>query len=209
MIPQAGGQSCAFAMRDPICSRLRGGSPPDDAICAGEVGRAAGPADAASHARSSAAATDQVTTPVLGRYRAMSRRDLDEIGADEIEAPEIADQTLGLKCREAARLRRPRPWRIDRIERVNIEGEIGGAATDDLSRLRGRPPPTLVGGNRSPASPASVRASGAATLLPRRRAARSTRAALIDRIASAAPARNFRCSIPDRKDQVRSFAAVR
>jgi hypothetical protein len=30
------------------------------------------------------------------------RRDLDEIGADEIEAPEIADQALGFKCREAA-----------------------------------------------------------------------------------------------------------
>jgi hypothetical protein len=43
------------------------------------------------------------------------RRDLDEIGADEIEAPEIADQTLSFKRREAARLRRPRPWRIDRI----------------------------------------------------------------------------------------------
>jgi hypothetical protein len=28
------------------------------------------------------------------------RRDLDEIGADEIEAPEIADQTLGFKCRD-------------------------------------------------------------------------------------------------------------
>src|SRR6201988_1148221 len=37
---------------------LRGGSPADDAICAGEVGRAAGPPDAASHARSFAAATD-------------------------------------------------------------------------------------------------------------------------------------------------------
>ena len=49
------------------------------------------------------------------------RRDLDEIGADEIEAPQIADQTLGFKCREAARLRRPRPWRIDWIERVDIE----------------------------------------------------------------------------------------
>jgi putative tryptophan/tyrosine transport system substrate-binding protein len=32
--------------------------PAEDAICAGEVGRAAGPADAASHARSSVAATD-------------------------------------------------------------------------------------------------------------------------------------------------------
>src|SRR5271166_1818412 len=66
------------------------------------------------------------------------------MGADEIEAPEVADRTLGFKCREAARLRRPRPWRIDRIERVNIEGEIGGAAADDLSRLLGRPPPTFV-----------------------------------------------------------------
>src|ERR1700730_12532772 len=66
------------------------------------------------------------------------RRDLDEIGADEIEAPEISDQALGFKCREAAGLRRPRSWRIDRIERVNIEGEIGGAATDDLSRFLGR-----------------------------------------------------------------------
>src|SRR5262249_42555410 len=65
------------------------------------------------------------------------RRDLDEIGADEIEAPQIADQTLGFKCREAARLRRPRPWRIDWIERVDIEGEIGGAAADNLSRLHG------------------------------------------------------------------------
>ena len=59
------------------------------------------------------------------------RRDLDEISADEIEAPEIADQTLGFKCREAAGFRRSRPWRIDRIERVDIEGEIGGAAADD------------------------------------------------------------------------------
>src|SRR5439155_22652381 len=72
------------------------------------------------------------------------RRDLDEIGADEIEAREIADQTLGFKCREAARLRRPRPWRIDRIERVDIEGEIGGAAADNLSCLLGRPPPAFV-----------------------------------------------------------------
>src|SRR5262249_6481897 len=64
------------------------------------------------------------------------RRDLDEIGADEIEAPQIADQTLGFKCREPARLRRPRPWRIDWIERVDIEGEIGGAAADNLSRLQ-------------------------------------------------------------------------
>src|SRR5215467_8290738 len=72
------------------------------------------------------------------------RRDLDEIGADEIEAPQIADQTLGFKCREAARLRRPRPWRIDWIERVDIEGEIGGAAADNLSRLHGRPPPAFV-----------------------------------------------------------------
>ena len=67
-----------------------------------------------------------------------------DFGADEIEAPEIADQTLGFKRREAATLRRPRPWRIDRIERVHIEGEIGGAAADDLSRLLGRPPPTFV-----------------------------------------------------------------
>jgi hypothetical protein len=44
------------------------------------------------------------------------RRDLDEIGADEIEAPEIAGQTLGFKCRETARLWPPCPWRIDRIE---------------------------------------------------------------------------------------------
>src|SRR4029077_2061126 len=72
------------------------------------------------------------------------RRDLDEIGADEIEASEIADQALGFKCCEAAGLRRPRSWRIHRIERVNIEGEIGGAATDDLSRFLGCPPPTFV-----------------------------------------------------------------
>ena len=45
------------------------------------------------------------------------RRNLDEIGANEIEASESADQPLGFKCREAARLRRPRPWRIDGIER--------------------------------------------------------------------------------------------
>src|SRR5262249_35253939 len=37
---------------------LRGGSPPHHAICGGQVGRAAGPADAAPRARSSAAATD-------------------------------------------------------------------------------------------------------------------------------------------------------
>src|SRR6266536_1033005 len=74
--------------------------------------------------------------------RVEGRRDLDEIGSDEIEAPEIADQTLGFKRREAARLRRSR--RIDRIKRVNIEGEISGAAADDLSRLLGCPPPALV-----------------------------------------------------------------
>ena len=71
------------------------------------------------------------------------RRDLDEIGADEIEAPEIADQTLGFKCREAARLWRPRSRRIDRIKRVDIEGEISGAVADDLSRLLGCPPPAF------------------------------------------------------------------
>src|SRR6266571_2516491 len=76
--------------------------------------------------------------------RVEGRRDLDEIGSHEIEAPEIADQTLGFKGREAARLRRPRSRRIDRIKRVNIEGEISGAAADDLSRLLGCPPPTLV-----------------------------------------------------------------
>src|SRR5262249_10402181 len=73
------------------------------------------------------------------------RRDLDEIGADEIEAPEIADQTLGFKCRKAARLRRPRAWRIDWIERVGVEGKIGGAAAaDDFPHLLGRPWPTFV-----------------------------------------------------------------
>jgi len=37
------------------------------------------------------------------------RRDLDQIGADEIEAPEFAYQALGFERREAARLRRPVP----------------------------------------------------------------------------------------------------
>src|SRR6266516_1491415 len=71
-------------------------------------------------------------------------RDLVQIGADEIEAPEIADQTLGFKRREAAGLRRSRSRRIDRIKRVDIEREISGAAADDLSRLLGCPPPALV-----------------------------------------------------------------
>ena len=47
---------------------LRGGSPADDAICASEVGRAAGPADAASHARSSAAATNPGDQCVAGAF---------------------------------------------------------------------------------------------------------------------------------------------
>jgi hypothetical protein len=48
------------------------------------------------------------------------RRDLDEIGADEIEAPR------------------------SRIKRWASSVVIGGAATDDHSRLLGRPPPTFV-----------------------------------------------------------------
>jgi hypothetical protein len=39
----------------------------------------------------------------------VGRRDLDEIGAEEIVALEIADQTLGFKRREAARPRVPVP----------------------------------------------------------------------------------------------------
>src|SRR5213076_197787 len=42
--------------------------PADDAICASEVGRAAGPADAASHARSSAAATNPGDQCVAGAF---------------------------------------------------------------------------------------------------------------------------------------------
>src|SRR5262249_15617136 len=67
-----------------------------------------------------------------------------EVGTDEIESPEVADQTLGFNCGQAARLWRSRPWCIDRIERVDIEREIGGAAANDVSRLCGRPPPTFI-----------------------------------------------------------------
>ena len=49
-------------------SDLRGGSPADNAICGGEVGRAAGPADGASHARSSAAATDAGDQCLAGAF---------------------------------------------------------------------------------------------------------------------------------------------
>ena len=51
-------------------------------------------------------------------------RDLYEIGTDEIEPPEVPDQALGFKCREAARLRRPRPRHVDWIGRVDIEREM-------------------------------------------------------------------------------------
>lgn len=37
---------------------LRGRSPPDDAVCGGEIGRAAGSSDAASHSRPADPATD-------------------------------------------------------------------------------------------------------------------------------------------------------
>src|SRR6516162_6264252 len=51
---------------------MRGGSPADDAICASEVGRAAGSADAASSTRPAAAATDpgyQCIAGAFGRAR--------------------------------------------------------------------------------------------------------------------------------------------
>src|SRR5262245_36891557 len=76
-------------------SDLRGGSPPDDAICASKVGRAAGSADAASHARSSHAATDpgdqcmRAHSAELGIVAAQGREGLKQlltIIADEKDA---------------------------------------------------------------------------------------------------------------------------
>jgi hypothetical protein len=58
------------------------------------------------------------------------RRDFDEIGANEIEAREIADETLGFKGREAARLRCPRLWRIDRIRWMIRQGPEGSFRRD-------------------------------------------------------------------------------
>jgi len=66
-------------------SELWGGSPADHAICGSKVGRAAGPADAASHARFAAAARDQAINALrahlaeLGIVAAQGREGLKEL----------------------------------------------------------------------------------------------------------------------------------
>jgi hypothetical protein len=49
-------------------------------------------------------------------------RDLDQIGPDEIETAEFADQSLGFERREAARFWRPCSRRIGGIERIDRRG---------------------------------------------------------------------------------------
>src|SRR5262245_58408585 len=72
---------------------LRGGSPADDAICAGEVGRAAGPADAAPGARSSAAARTQVINAL--------RAHLAELGIVAAQGREGLKQLLAIIAEES------------------------------------------------------------------------------------------------------------
>ena len=70
---------------------------------------------------------------VAGRIE--GRRDLDDVAADEVEPVEAADHALRLGGREAADLRRAGARRVDRVEPVDIEADIGRAVADDAPRL--------------------------------------------------------------------------
>src|SRR6185312_8786343 len=67
--------------------------------------------------------------------RVEGRRHLDDIAADEVKPVEQAKHPLRLGGREAADLRRAGSRRVDRIEPVDIEADIGRAGADDTARL--------------------------------------------------------------------------
>src|SRR5262249_50325060 len=72
------------------------------------------------------------------------RRNLDDIGADKIEAAQFAYEALHFQCGESAGLWRPSSRRVSRIEQVDVERDIGRTLADDLSSLLCGPPPALV-----------------------------------------------------------------
>src|SRR5579862_8792002 len=62
-------------------------------------------------------------------------RDLDDIAADEVEPGEAAQHLLRLGGRVAANLRGAGARRVDRVEPVDIEADIGRAIAGDAPRL--------------------------------------------------------------------------
>src|SRR4051812_38194673 len=67
------------------------------------------------------------------------RRNLDDVAADECETAEAAHELLRFVTREAADLRGAGTGRKRRIDRVDVEGHVGGAGSHALN-LRNRPP---------------------------------------------------------------------
>src|SRR4029077_3407063 len=63
------------------------------------------------------------------------RRQLHEIGSDELDAIEKAQHLLRLEGREAADLGRARSGRLRGIDSVDVEGQIGRKRPDDGARL--------------------------------------------------------------------------
>ena len=63
------------------------------------------------------------------------RRNLDHVGADEIEAAEAAHELERLARGQAADLRRAGAGREGRVDGVDVEGEVGRAIADDAARL--------------------------------------------------------------------------
>src|SRR5258708_6105948 len=65
----------------------------------------------------------------------VGRRNFHDVAADQIEAAQTPQQPLGFERREAADLGRPGTGRVDRIEPVHVEGDVGRAIADDGARL--------------------------------------------------------------------------
>src|SRR5258706_6347056 len=62
-------------------------------------------------------------------------RDLDDVAADEVEAGKAAHHDLRLENAHAAAFRRAGTGRVDRVEPVDVEADIGRAVADDAPRL--------------------------------------------------------------------------
>src|SRR5207302_8096119 len=60
---------------------------------------------------------------------------LDHIAPDEVQAPQAAEQPLGLERRDAPDFRRPGARRVHRIEAVHVEGDVGGAVAHHAAGL--------------------------------------------------------------------------
>ena len=65
----------------------------------------------------------------------VSRRDFDNIGTDNVEAVEAADNGSKFSGTPAARFWGACGWRECRVERVDIDGDVDGIISDSVSDL--------------------------------------------------------------------------